>query len=138
MSDFRNFVFEAPQERFPFLVNIFYSNIKYSNRYISSEVKNHHIQLSLEEFAKVFNVLYKNQVYNETELSNNFRFDLVANSFFADQTSIILTPFIVGLICPNIRVIHYKVNHILFLNKNQLRPYTHIGHTSGLVFGKQS
>lgn len=89
----------------------------YSYGILNSEVKKHPIQLILEEFAQVCKIPYNNHKYGESEEGNDLNFDLAANSFLNDQTFVISNPFTVGLILLNIRVIHYTMNHVLFLRK---------------------
>lgn len=79
--DLRNFVFKVPQKRFSSLVRFFFSNLTYSNGVLSSEVKKHPIQLSLEEFTEVCNLPCINQVHDESDEGNQFNYDFGANSF---------------------------------------------------------
>lgn len=46
---------------------------------------------------------------------NKFKFDSLAHSLLIDPTSSIPTPFNVGIILSNIRLIHYTTTHVLFL-----------------------
>lgn len=71
-----------------------------------------------EEFTQKCSLPYRDYEYDEIQGHNDINFDLAVLSFLTDQTSIISTPFIVGLNHPDIRVIHYMVNHVLFPKKS--------------------
>ncbi|KAL5057491.1 hypothetical protein RYX36_029095, partial [Vicia faba] len=72
----------------------------------------------LQEFTQICNLLYNNYEYDESEDGKSFNFVDVVDYFLTNPTSIILTPFNVGLIRLNIQVYLYVVNHVLFLRKS--------------------
>lgn len=134
--ELRNFIFEKPQERYPKLVKIFYTNLSYKDGIISSEVKKHPITLSLEDFDHEYNLPFIEQDYDQMDLEGNkFNFDTLAHSLLIDPTSIIPTPFNIGLINTNIGLIHYTMNHVFFPRKANHPKIRHLCH---MVLRKQS
>lgn len=97
---------------------MFYANISYKDGIISSKVQKHLITIFLEDFSHECNLPFIEQDYDQMYLEGNkFNFDTLAHSLLIDPTSIIPTPFNVGLIFQNIRLIHYIMNHVLFPSK---------------------
>lgn len=94
---------------------MFYANLFYTDRIINSEVKKHPITLSLRDFVEVCNIYFIEQGYDQNDLEGNkFNFNSLSHSLLIDLTSTIPTPFNVGLIHPNIRLINYTMSHVLF------------------------
>lgn len=60
----------------------------------------------------------------ELEEGNNYNHDIVATSFLLDQNSCISSPFIVFHVRPDICLIHYVTNHIIFPRKENLSHLT--------------
>lgn len=110
----RNFVFEKTQKRCPKLVRMLYANISYKDGIINSKVKKHPITMYLEDFPQEFNLPWMGEYYDQLDLEGNeFNFEIHAHSLLIDPASRFPTPFNVGLICPNVRSIHYTMNLVL-------------------------
>lgn len=132
MVNLRNFVFEVPQEIFPSLVRLFYFNRKYSNGFLSSEVKKHPIQISLEEYTQVYNLSYNNQVYDKKVMTLIF---ILLLSYFLLMKPLSFWIYSTLLETPNIILIHYIVSHVILLIK---RNSNHINKSDipSVWFGK--
>ncbi|KAL5074058.1 hypothetical protein RYX36_013042 [Vicia faba] len=125
----KNFVLEKTKERYPDLVRKLYANLPYTNGIIYSEVK-YHIAFSLEEFASTCNLPYLEPEYDQNYEGNELYLDTLVHSFLNDPTSFVPSPFIVGVIHTNIRLVHYTSGQILFQRKGNYntvsRPYIHV------------
>lgn len=74
--------------------------------------------MSLEDFAQVCNLPFTEEDYDHLDLEGNeFNFEIHAHPLFIDPAPGILTPFNIDIIRPNTKLIHYAMNHVLFLNK---------------------
>lgn len=87
---------------------MFYSNLQYSNGVIRSKVKKH--PLAFEEFTQACNPPLINQDYDQNDdEGNGFNFDLYAQSLLIDPSSEISSPFNIGIVRPDSRLIHYII-----------------------------
>lgn len=100
------------------MVKLFYANLFYTDGVINSEVLKHPTTLSLEDFAQICNLPFIEKYYDQIDLQGiEFNPDTLAQSLLIGPTSIIPYPFNVGLLHPNIRLIHHTMSHILFTRK---------------------
>lgn len=121
---------KVPKERFPTLVLMFYANLNYVDRVLISEMKKHQIQLTLEDFSNIFNLSCTCSNYDDSEEGNNFNTIKTYISFLGCPNSIIPSPFTIGIIRLDIRLIPYLVNHVLLprkrnstlINKTNIAP----------------
>lgn len=91
----------------------------YKDGVIESEVKKFPITVCLEYFAWVCNLPFIEQDFYKIDLDGNeFNFDTHAHSLLISPSSGIPSPFNVDFVHPDCRMIHYIMNHVLFLRKS--------------------
>lgn len=113
------FLYSPSRKVYPSLVNMFFSNLYFTGGIIYSEIRRHNISLSLQYFARILDLPTQGHILKLEEQGDNFNFKSVVSLFLKNSTSLILNPFIVGFIFPNISMIHYMINHIIFPSKRK-------------------
>lgn len=68
-------------------------------------------------------ILFMDTYYDQNDFEGKyFNFDIYAHTFPIDPSSKISSIFILDLIHPDSRLIHYIMNHVLFLGKATISP----------------
>lgn len=110
----KGLISEVPKEIFLTLVRLFYVNLNFIDGVLIFKVKKHQIPLTFEEFSDIYNLTYIDFNYDDSEKCNKYKTIQDFIPFLEKQNIIIPSPFTIGIICQNIRLIHYMVNHVLF------------------------
>lgn len=109
---------------YPSLVKILFSNIYFIDGIISSELRKHKIYIPFEYFAKNLDLPHEGAIFNPDEQGDNFNYNIVASSFLINPNSLVHTPFTIGFVRPNIRLIDCMVNHMIFPRKSKFSHLT--------------
>lgn len=104
-ANLKNSINDTSGEIYLTLARIFSANLKYTYRIIILEVWKHHISLSLEEFVEIYNLPCTGSPCNESNKGEDF-IVTVSNSFLLDPNASVLSPFLMGNVYPNIRLIY--------------------------------
>ncbi|KAL5098048.1 hypothetical protein RYX36_002375 [Vicia faba] len=107
----------TPSKRvYPTFVKMFFSNLHPTDGIIHTEVRKHHINLSIEYFGRIIYLPYQNQPMEE----NNFDFVPETLSLIKKPSSYVPYPLEIKHIHPENRLNHYVFSHTLFPRKGIL------------------
>lgn len=101
---------------------MFYSNLYFTNGTIYYEVRKHKISLPLKEFANILDLPHDGPRFksDKPEECDKYMYKSATSSFLLNPKSCITSPFTIGSVRLNIRLIHYVANHILFPSRSNI------------------